>query len=100
MSREAVYFDPCDLQEAKNVLKEHTVSVMVEPEVARVCPEHWSVVWAHGSMSLLSTGSCGPNTAVGTAALYVRLWLQGIDCGLARDLACSYFDRRIARTMK
>jgi hypothetical protein len=54
----------------------------------------WFVTWPHGTMSL--QGGTEVN-ARATAALFMYLYEQGIDCGLARDLACSYFDPRIGR---
>lgn len=54
----------------------------------------WYLGWRHGSMDL--QGGTELN-ARATAALFIYLWHLGIDCGLARDLACSYFDPRIGR---
>lgn len=89
--------DPGDLQQAQACLKEHGVTLEVVPAERNLHPEHWNLSWSHGSMGLLATASCDPNTAVCAAALFVRLWLAGLDVGLARDLACSYFDPRIGR---
>lgn len=54
----------------------------------------WFLHWRHGTMSL--QGGHEVN-ARATAALFIFLYGHEIEAGLARDLACSYFDPRIGR---
>lgn len=85
-------YDPCVLAEAEEILSLFgPVAVTFEQHGLIDC---WYVGWKHGSMSLQLSDE---KTARCTAALFCALYEQGVPCGLARDLACSYFDLRIGR---
>lgn len=56
----------------------------------------WFVTWRDGTMSLQGGDAA---TARATAAMFIYLYDCGLQCDLARDLACAYFDPRIGRTV-
>jgi hypothetical protein len=58
------------------------------------CVQSWFLHWRHGTMSLQGGHEVNARAA---AALFIFLYGHEIEAGLARDLACSYFDPRIGR---
>lgn len=82
-------YDPCVLEESEKMLK--GVEVV---RARRGLIDYWSVGWIHGTMDLQNSDE---KTARCTAALFCYLYDHGLPVGLARDLACSYFDPRIGR---
>lgn len=86
-------FDPCVLEESEKMLKER--GPVEVTRARRGLIDYWSVGWIHGTMDLQNSDE---KTARCTAALFCYLYDHGgLPVGLARDLACSYFDPRIGR---
>jgi hypothetical protein len=85
--------DPTSLDFIEAVWAAHPLAY-VEQTQCEGLPLHPTLCWEYGTISL-QRGL--PREERATAALFMYLFLQGVDVGLARDLACSYFDRRIGR---
>lgn len=95
-------FNPTDLEQCKNLLKSQGVELFLQdiplPRKQAILyeakgqekPQSWYVCWRHGFLSL-DGGNRDRSRHV--AALFVHLWLKGVDADLARDLACRYFSK-------
>ena len=95
-------FSPMNPEQCEELLRNQGVKVYqkhipISPQMAALRQgkgqellKSWYVSWRHGTISL-----AGGNEQRGraTAALFVSLWLKGVDAGLARDLACCYFNQ-------
>jgi hypothetical protein len=91
-------FDADDPKAVEAMLAKYNAVVAQETEEG-ITKDVWYVIHGKGSMD------CGsPNTpepiAKAAGALFIFLWYEkNIQCDLARDLARSYWDMRIGRTL-
>jgi hypothetical protein len=101
--------DILDLTTAEAILKLHGGSV-VEDEVplskkteaeyiaeGKPFPKSWFLLDNYGTMSL--QGGTEDEAKV-TGAMLLYLFERGVSVDVARDLACSYMDRRIGREVR
>lgn len=87
-------YDPCELADIEAVWAKHPMACIEYTPPTPHLPDYPSICWEYGCMSLQRAL---PREVRATAALFMHLYELGVDCSLARDLACSYFDRRIGR---